>query len=105
METVVVAHPFVAGTQAMQPGTYTIACDHFRREIVLGDAIGKTVRLPVRGVMLKSERDTTQMDFIREGDRLILHQVHLRDQDHVDIADVLAQPASVVNIADFRHKR
>jgi hypothetical protein len=105
MEQVVVAHAFYAGTQPMPPGTYSIACDHCRREIVLADAAGHTVRLRVRGVILRSERDSTQMDFIKDGERLVLHQVHLREHDHVDIADVLAQPAPVVNIAEYRHRR
>jgi hypothetical protein len=59
----------------------------------------------VLGIVLNDVCDTTQMDFVRDGDRLVLCQIHLRDEGHVDIADVIAQPASVVNIADYRNRR
>ena len=104
MESVFVSHTFVAGTQTMQPGTYTLTCDHQNREIILANSFGSSVRLPVLGVVINDACETTQMDFIRDGERLILHQIHLRDEGHIDIADVIAQPAHVVNIADYRRK-
>jgi hypothetical protein len=105
MEAVFVAHAFYAGGQMMQAGTYTLTCDHQNREIILANAVGASVRLPVLGIVLNDVCDTTQMDFVRDGDRLVLCQIHLRDEGHVDIADVIAQPASVVNIADYRNRR
>jgi hypothetical protein len=102
METVFVAHPFYAGGHLMQAGTYVITCDHQNGEIILANACGISARLSVLGIIINDECDTTQMDFIRDGQRLVLHQVHLRDEGHIDIADVVAQPARVVNIADYR---
>jgi hypothetical protein len=105
MEKVFVSHPFVAGRQLMQAGTYTLTCDHQNGEIILANAFGSSVRLPVMGVIINDECDTTQLDFIRDGSTLVLHQIHLRDEGHIDIADVVAQPASVVNIENYRHRR
>jgi hypothetical protein len=104
METVYVAHPFVAGTQVMQSGTYTVTCDHANREIILANAFGCSVRLPVLGIIINDACDTTQLDFVRDGDRLVLHQIHLRDEGHIDIADVVASHADIVNIADYQRR-
>lgn len=104
MEAVFVAHAFYAGGQKMQSGTYTLTCDHQNREIILANAFGVSVRLPVLGIVLNDVCDTTQMDFVRDGENLVLCQIHLRDEGHIDIADVVAQPASVVNIGDYRKR-
>jgi len=105
MEKVAVANPFYVGSRLMHAGTYSISCDHVAGEIILADDFGMSVRVPALGIQINDDSaDTTQLDFIRDGSRLILHQVHLRDEGHIDIADVL-QMADVVNIADYRHKR
>ena len=105
MERIVVAHPFYAGGHLMHAGTYNLSCDHKSGEIVLADDFGLSTRLPAVGVRMNDDcEDATQLDFIRDGDRLVLHQVHLRDEGHIDIADVL-HLATVVDIAEYRHRR
>jgi len=104
MEKVEVAHPFYVGTRLMRAGTYGLSCDHAAGVIVIADEFGATMRLPALGIRINDDcNDTTQMDFIRDGNRLILHQVHLRDEGHIDIAD-LVQLAEVVDIEEYRHR-
>lgn len=105
MDKVVVAHPFYAGSHLLHAGTYSIRCDHKSGEIVIADDFGLSTRLPAVGIRINDDcEDATQMDFIRDGDRLVLHQVHLRDEGHIDIADVLHM-APVINIAEFKQRR
>jgi hypothetical protein len=105
MEKVEVAHPFYVGTRLMHAGTYGLSCDHAAGVILLTDEFGATIRLPALGIRINDEcTGATQMDFIRDGNRLILHQVHLRDEGHVDVAD-LVHLADVVNIEEYRQRR
>jgi hypothetical protein len=103
VESVVVQHPFYAAGRLMHAGKYNVTCDHQAGEIVLADDFGCTMHLPAVGVRINDVCDITQLDFVRDGERLLLHQIHLRDEGHIDIADVL-QLAEVINIDDYRRK-